>query len=579
MYSCEGGNGRLRPQDGAVILIDAVDVTMTRPDRPLFVDVSVTLSTGDRLGVVGINGTGKSTLLRVLGGLIPPESGQVVPGSGVRVSMLDQDAPLPKGTVREAVTQVPGTEVWEAEAVLTRLGMGGHFDRDTSNLSGGETKRVSLAKALVEPSDLLILDEPTNHLDVDGIEWLEQQLSSYRGGLILVSHDRHLLDRVTTRMLELDRGKAYVHEGGYASYLDAVDDRQSAAETAESIRANLAKRELAWLRRGAPARTSKPKARIATATALVNQKSERQARPAELHLEFETPRLGDVIVEIKDVSMNAPNGDYLFGPITYLLDPRERLAVTGANGSGKTTLLNAIAKDLEPASGEIVWGTTVKLGYYQQNAEELDPNLRAREVVAGPDRQPDWSDARLLEAFWFDKDSQWAPVGLLSGGERRRLQLLKVLASKPNVLLLDEPTNDLDLETLRALEDFLEDWPGAVVVVSHDRAFVNRVANRTLRIGSAPAATPSAPVKQALAPVKTKAKSGRSSSTLGHLIREAEKEIARLDRRKGKLNTQLAEAGSDHELLISVGAELAEVESHLAAAEESWLELSEERES
>ncbi len=573
-----------------MILIDAVDVTMTRPDRPLFVDVSVTVSTGDRLGIVGINGTGKSTLLRVLGGMITPESGQVVPGSGVRVSMLDQDAPLPKGTVREAVTQVPGTEVWEAESVLTRLGMGGHFDRDTANLSGGETKRVSLAKALVEPSDLLILDEPTNHLDVDGIEWLEQQLMAYRGGLILVSHDRHLLDRVTTRMLELDRGKAYVHEGGYASYLDAVDDRQAAAETAESIRANLAKRELAWLRRGAPARTSKPKARIATATALVNQKSERQARPAELHLEFETPRLGDVIIEINDVSMNSPAGDYLFGPVTYLLDPRERLAITGANGSGKTTLLNAMAKKLQPESGEIVWGTTVKLGYYQQNAEELDPKLRAREVVAGPDRQPDWSDARLLEAFWFDKDSQWAPVGLLSGGERRRLQLLKVLASKPNVLLLDEPTNDLDLETLRALEDFLEDWPGAVVLVSHDRAFVNRVANRTLRIGpdaeqSTSAVQPGASKvggssKQASVPKQKKAKpkTGRSSSTLGHLIREAEKDIARLDRRKVKLNSQLAEAGSDHELLMSVGAELAEVEAELGAAEETWLELSEERE-
>lgn len=582
-----------------MILIDAVDVTMTRPDRPLFVDVSVTVSTGDRLGVVGINGTGKSTLLRVLGGITPPESGKVVPGSGVRVSMLDQDAPLPKGTVLEAVTQVPGTEVWEAEEVLTRLGMGGHFDRDTSNLSGGEVKRVSLAKALVEPSDLLILDEPTNHLDIDGIEWLEQQLGSYRGGLILVSHDRHLLDRITTRMLELDRGKAYVHEGGYASYLDAVDDRQAASATAESIRANLAKRELAWLRRGAPARTSKPKARIATATALVNERAEGQARPSELHLEFETPRLGDVIIEINDVSMNSPDGEYLFGPVTYLLDPRERLAITGANGSGKTTLLNAMAKMLEPFSGEIVWGSTVKLGYYQQNAEALDPTARAREVVAGPDRQPDWTDAKLLEAFWFDKDSQWAPVGLLSGGERRRLQLLKVLASKPNVLLLDEPTNDLDLETLRALEDFLEDWPGAVVIVSHDRAFVNRVANRTLRIGPAPALgsapdnagavqpgsekTAAKETKQPKQPKQPKQKpsssTGRSSSTLGHLIRAAEKDLARLDRRKTKLNQQLVEAVSDHEALVSVGAELAAVEAELSQIEETWLELSEERES
>lgn len=549
---------------------------MTRPDRPLFVDVSVTVNSGDRLGVVGINGTGKSTLLRVLGGITPPEGGQVVPGTGVRVSMLDQDAPLPRGTVRDAVVQSAETEIWEAEAVLTRLGMGGHMDRDTANLSGGETKRVALARALVQPSDLLILDEPTNHLDIGGIEWLEQHLASYRGGLILVSHDRYLLDRLTTRMLELDRGKVYIHEGGYASYLEAVEHRQSAAATAEAVRSNLAKKELAWLRRGAPARTSKPKARIASATALVNTRPEGRARPAELHLEFETPRLGDVIIEINDVSMNSPAGDYLFGPISYLLDPRERLAITGPNGAGKTTLLDAMAKKLAPASGEIIWGSTVKLGYYQQNAEALDPKARAREVVAGPDRQPDWTDARLLEAFWFDKDSQWAPVELLSGGERRRLQLLKVLASKPNVLLLDEPTNDLDLETLRALEDFLEDWPGAVVVVSHDRAFVNRVANRTFQIAptQTSVAAPKPPKKVAAKPKSSR----RSSSTLSRLIRETEKDIARLDRRKTKLTEELVGAGADHEVLSRTGADLVKVESELATAEESWIALSEESE-
>ena len=567
-----------------MILIDAVGLSMTRPDRPLFVDVSLTVSSGDRIGVVGINGTGKSTLLRVLAGIVEPEKGSVVPGSHVRVSMLDQDAPLPAGSVSDAVIQSTETQIWEAESVLTKLGMGGHLQRDTASLSGGEIKRVALARALVEPSDLLVLDEPTNHLDIDGIQWLEGFLRSYRGGLILVSHDRHLLDRVTTRMVELDRGKAYVHEGGYGSYLEAVENREAAAKSADAVRANLAKRELAWLRRGAPARTSKPKARIASATAVVNARPEGAARPSQLHLEFETPRLGDVVIEIKDLVMNSVTGDFLFGPITYLLDPAERLAIVGPNGAGKTTLLNAMARKIKPTSGEVVWGSTVRLGYYQQNAEALDPNARAREIVAGPDRAPDWTDARLLEAFWFDSDSQWAPVELLSGGERRRLQLLKVLASRPNVLLLDEPTNDLDLETLRALEDFLEDWPGAVVLVSHDRAFVDRVANRTLKIDMAqgPQKPPEARVPKSRSH-RSGNSSARSASTLGHLIRQAEKEIARLEDRRVKLSVELEAGGFDreaknHEAIKRVALKLAEVEAELSLAEETWLELSEERE-
>ncbi len=585
-----------------MILVDVSAVSMHRPDRPLFSDISLTVSTGDRLGVVGINGTGKSTLLRVLAGRQEAEDGSVVFGSGVQLSMLDQTDDLPAGTVRETVSAVAAEE-WEAESVLTRLGMGEHLDRSTVGLSGGETKRVALARALVAPSDLLILDEPTNHLDLDGIEWLEQRLTAHRGGLILVTHDRHVLDRLTNRMLELDRGSAYVHEGGYDDFLENRAEREGAAADAEAIRRNLAKSELAWLRRGAKARTSKPKYRVEAAKKLIGAKPEGPARPSELHLEFPTPRLGDVVVELDGISASTPDGRQLFDGLELKLDPRERLGIVGPNGAGKSTLLDIIARLREPASGTVTWGSTVELGYYRQLGVELDPNARARDIIAGPDRKPDWTDARLLSSFWFDADAQWAPLSTLSGGERRRLELLTVLASKPNVLLLDEPTNDLDLETLRALEDFLEDWPGAVIVVSHDRAFLERVVADALVIDGeglatrwpggfnawdehrrASASQPgSNATKRATTPgggaKSAKPKSGsRSSSTIGHMMRAAEKSIARLEKKREGLHADLEAAGVDHEKLSRLGIELADVEGELATLEETWLELADEQE-
>lgn len=588
---------------GAVILVDVADVSMFRPDKPLFEGASVTVSTGDRLGVVGINGTGKSTLLRVIAGRQDAESGSVIFGNSVSISMLDQTDELPAGTVRDVVA-ADAPELWEAESVLTRLGMGDHFDRSTSGLSGGETKRVALARALVTPSDLLILDEPTNHLDLEGIEWLEQRLSEYRGGLILVTHDRHVLDRLTTRMLELDRGNVHVHEGGYDDYLENRADREAAAADAESIRQNLARSELAWLRRGAKARTSKPKYRVEAAKKLIGAKPEGPARPSELHLEFPTPRLGDVVIELSGIGAATPDGRSLFSGVDLKLDPRERLGIVGPNGAGKTTLLDIMARLREPQSGSVNWGSTIELGYFRQLGVDLDPNARAREVIAGPDRKPDWTDARLLSSFWFSDDAQWAPVSTLSGGERRRLELLTILASKPNVLLLDEPTNDLDLETLRALEDFLEDWPGAVVVVSHDRAFLERVVADALVVDGEGNATrwpggfnawdeqrkssggsgrtkqaPSTPQKVAARPKGNRQKSsGRSSSTIGHLIREAEKSIAKLGKKRDRLQSQLVEITDDHAEMTRLGQELAEVETEIVETEERWLELADEQE-
>jgi ATP-binding cassette subfamily F protein uup len=487
----------------------------------------------------------------------------------VRVGFLDQDPRLPPGTVRDAV---PGE--WEGEAILDRLGMSSYLHADVDALSGGQAKRVALARVLVQETDLLVLDEPTNHLDVEAIEWLEEHLAAYRGGLVLVTHDRRVLDRVTTRMIEIDRGSSYVHEGGYASWLEARIEREERAATAEQKRRNLARTELAWLRRGAPARTSKAKHRIDSATALVEARPDAPARANDLDLaRFGSTRLGDVVVELHDVSYAWPGSAPLFEHLELLLDPRERLGVVGPNGSGKTTFLEVLAGRRPPTTGSIRHGKTVQLAYHDQHAAELDPSKRVRDLVP---------DAPLLERFWFDTDAQFAPVGTLSGGERRRLQLLLVLAQRPNVLLLDEPTNDLDLDTLRALEDFLDDWAGALVVVSHDRAFLDRTTDRRLPLGTAPGPTPrslsrSAPTGSATRQRTGEKAGGRSAWTLQRLLGQAEREVEKLTARRDELVAALL--GADRDTLRRVGDELTAVEAELALAEEQWLELGSELES
>jgi ATP-binding cassette subfamily F protein uup len=603
-----------------VILLDATDLAAARPGRQLFDGVSLTVSSGDRLGLVGINGTGKSTLLRVLAGKAPPDGGSVRSGRGTKVVMLDQADDLPEGTVRQAVA--PGSHPereWEVDAILDRLGIAELADVATDRLSGGQTKRVALARALVEvgpgggPDDdsvLLILDEPTNHLDIDAIAWLEDRLASHRGGLILVTHDRHVLDRLTTRIVELDRGTAFVHEGGYAAYLEGRQIREEQAVTAEAVRKNLAAKELAWLRRGAPARTSTPKARIESATALVTGRAQAAARKGELPLHAETPRLGDQVLELHGVGHRYADGPWLFRGVDLLLDPRERLGVVGPNGAGKTTLLQVLAGRVQPAEGRRVVGSTVSLAIWDQLGADLDPDVRVRDAVAGPARKADWSDAALLERFWFDGDAQWAPIGTLSGGERRRLQLLLTLAARPNVLLLDEPTNDLDLDSLRALEDFLDDWPGALVVVSHDRAFLERTVADVIvidhdhdaerlpggyaaweaarRAGTTSTAARSSAPKSPKPPRSPKqtarpspaATPRRSAATLRTLTKEVEKQMRKLEKQRSALVDDLASlAGTDdHQRLAAVGHDLAEVESALGAAEDRWLALGAEAE-
>jgi ATP-binding cassette subfamily F protein uup len=582
------------------VLVDLQGVGARTADRVLFDDLSLTVSDGDRVGVVGTNGTGKSTLLRMVAGVDPPDRGQVRRGRGARVGFLDQVPQLSPGTVRSAVG-----EGWEAEAALDRLGMSDFAGADLDQLSGGQSKRVALARVLAHPSELLVLDEPTNHLDLGAVWWLEQRLLAFGGGLVLVTHDRHLLDRVTTRMLELDRGVPYVHEGGYASYLEARAEREERAASAESSRRNLARRELAWLRRGAQARSRKPQARVEAAVRLIESRPEPPARPDALGLQIGTPRLGDKVVELHGVGYTYPSTESpVLDGVSLSIGRRERLGVVGANGTGKSTLLDLVAGRRQPSVGTVEVGPTVEIGYYDQLGVALDGGARVQDLVAGPHRAPgNLADIELMKRFWFTGELPFARVESLSGGERRRLQLLLVVAARPNVLLLDEPTNDLDLDTLRILEEFTEDWPGALVVVSHDRVFLERTTTRLVAVGSDGSLTgvprgvegwvteaerrskrpvpgtradSAAPARRAdpVSPARSGPPGAGGAESAGRLMRQAEKEMARHQRRLDRLEAEL-QAASGHQEMARVGAELVGVQAELADVEERWLLLAE----
>ena len=589
-----------------MILIDAQGVKASRPNRPLFADLSITVSDGDRIGVVGLNGCGKSTLLRIISGDLEPDAGVVRKGRGARIGVLPQLPVLPVGTVREAV----GHD-WQGEAMLDRLGMSGLIDASTAELSGGQKKRVALAALLVSEWEALILDEPTNHLDLDAISYLEEWLANYSGGLLLVTHDRHVLDHVTNKVLEIDRGHSYMHipanrhaGSGYAAYLAGRIEREEQAATAEQIRKNLAKHELAWLRRGAPARSTKPKARVDAAKEIVARRADAPARAGELGLSLGSQRLGSKGIQLHSVGFSwpptsqNPNGALVLQPFEHELEPGDRLGIVGPNGAGKSTLLDLIAQRLHPTIGHIEMGRTVKVGYYDQLGRDLNLNQRVREAVAGDKGAPSVEDNNLMRQFWFDGDAQFAPISTLSGGERRRLQLLLTLAEQPNVLLLDEPTNDLDLDTLRALEEYLDTWPGIVVVVSHDRIFLDRTVNEVLAIDSAGDAalvrggvqgwlnqrkTPkqSTKVRSAASvssnvvptPAPRVTVTAKSASTLRRLLVQAEKSLADATTQLESLTASVATAGADHALLARLSAELAVAQIQMDTAEESWLAL------
>ncbi|GAA2456418.1 ABC-F family ATP-binding cassette domain-containing protein [Streptomyces macrosporus] len=597
--------------------------------RTLLDGVSLGVGEGDRIGVVGRNGDGKTTLVRILSKLEPADEGRVTHVGGLRLGVLTQHDSLdPAATVRHEVIGDMADHEWAGNArirdILTGLfggldlpGFPQGLDTVIGPLSGGERRRIALAKLLIAEQDLIVLDEPTNHLDVEGIAWLAGHLRSRRSALVCVTHDRWFLDQVCTRMWDVQRGTVYEYEGGYSDYVFARAERERIAATEEAKRQNLVRKELAWLRRGAPARTSKPRFRVEAANALIADVP--PPRDSAELMRFANSRLGKTVFDLEDVTIQA-GPKVLLKHLTWQLGPGDRIGLVGVNGAGKTSLLRALAAaadtggEEQPAGGRIRVGRTVRLAYLSQEVAELDPTWRVLEAVEGVRARVDlgkgreMSASQLCERFGFGKEKQWTPVGDLSGGERRRLQLLRLLMDEPNVLFLDEPTNDLDIETLTQMEDLLDGWPGSLVVISHDRYFVERTTDRvyallgdgTLRMlprgldeylerrermrqaGTAPGAPISG---TATAAAKAAAGSERSAKPAGSagLSRAAQKELQRIERRlerigerEAALHAEMAEHATDFERIAGLDAELRELAGERDELETRWLELAEE---
>ena len=471
------------------MLLSAEHLSKNYGMKTLLEDAAIYLEQGEKIGVIGINGTGKSTLLRLLSGTEAPDEGVVRRDPNVQVSYLRQNPEMnPNASILEQVfLGFPGDfrelKEFEAKTMLTKLGLT-DYDQKIGTLSGGQRKRVALCTALIHPADVLLLDEPTNHLDAYMVEWLEQWLRTFRGGIIMVTHDRYFLERVCNRICQVERGKLYFYEANYSKYLELRQQRYDYAQAAERKRQTLLRREYQWIIRGPQARGTKAKDRIRRYAELKAQDT--PETQGTVQTAAMSSRLGKKTIELVNVEKSY-DGREILKPFSYLLGREDRIGVVGRNGAGKSTLLELIAGKIQPTAGEITWGETVKIGYFSQEGRELNLSQRPydyiHEIAATvKTAEGTFSASQMLERFLFDGDLQYSTIGALSGGERRRLYLLGVLMSAPNVLLLDEPTNDLDIETLTILEDYLASFDGIVIAVSHDRYFLDKIATQIFEV-------------------------------------------------------------------------------------------------
>ena len=470
-------------------LVTIEHLTKSYTERLLFDDTSFSINEGEKIGLIGVNGTGKSTLLKIVAGLEDADSGSVVRGRSLYIRYLSQIPEFAEGdTVLESVMRENAGETHyssademqaTAKSMLNKLGITEH-DALTSTLSGGQRKRVALASVLMSTADLLILDEPTNHLDSGMADWLEEYLKAFRGALLMITHDRYFLDSVVGRIVELDKGKLYSYQANYEGFLALKAERMEMAEASERKRQTILRNEIAWMQRGARARSTKQKAHIQRYEELRDQKGPEYDRNVEL--ESIASRLGRTTVEVKDLC-KAYGDKVLMKDFTYIFLKNDRVGIIGPNGSGKSTLMKMLAGWVEPDSGTIQIGQTVKMGYFSQENEAMDESLKVIDYIKNAAEYVKTKDgsisaSQMLERFLFPSGMQYTAIGRLSGGERRRLYLLRILMEAPNVILLDEPTNDLDIQTLTILEDYLDTFPGIVIAVSHDRYFLDRVVNR-----------------------------------------------------------------------------------------------------
>ena len=586
------------------MLLSAEHLSINFGSRQLLDDVNFYLNEGDKVGVIGINGTGKSTFLKVLSGVTEPDGGTISRNPNVQISLLSQNPVMDEdATVLEQVflhfpAEFRALNEYEAKAMLNRLGIT-DFSQKVGTLSGGQRKRVALAAALIHPADVLILDEPTNHLDSEMVAWLEDWLRRFKGGLVMVTHDRYFLERVVNHITELSRGKLYHYEANYSKYLELREQRQEMAEASERKRQSILRVEREWIMRGCKARTTKSKERIQRYEALLDQDAPETDEAVQMAAA--SSRLGKKIIELHDVSKSF-DGRPIVSHFSYNLLRNDRIGIVGRNGAGKSTLLHLIAGELAPDSGTVEVGATVKIGHFSQEGRELDLQQRVYDFIhdIADEVKTDegtFSANQMMERFLFPGDLQSVPIGRLSGGERRRLYLLSVLMEAPNVLLLDEPTNDLDVTTLSILEDYLQGFPGPILAVSHDRFFLDKLAESIFEVrgdgeidrftgnwsdwqakrreAEAPAPKAEKPKPAQERPRERKLKFSFKEQREFETIDD---DLARLEADIAACQAEQAACGSDYVKLQELQARQAELEAALEEKTERWVYLNELKE-